>query len=348
MTTLTTRADPIHQTHQDHEDAGPRPQPRPAPRSAPPEPPQGTHPQAPAPNPPPSLRSDFLTLLLHPDYHAELLASILDTPLHKLAGALSAEQARRAIDTAVEVADERLRLIRAEAERAAWARLLDLAANFPTTPRDRETSRKAASHILRILTRPNSSPVADGGGPGAQRRGRGNSAPTTQPPPPPGEDQGERSHPSGPLSESHNPNPSPAPAGEVAERSKAGGGASDLPPPLPPPAGEDRGEGSRPSGPPSKTYNPSPAPAREVAEQSKPKGAASNTPATPPPPKSPDRKGVDGFNPHRATNHPASQHPSPHPDHPQRAHPPDHPHAVNPPGASDQSCHNPCSIPPRM
>ena len=150
------------------------------------------HPAPPAPVPerPVVNHSDLLTHLYDPDNHTLRLCDLHHLSVHQLADELFSDQIIRVLETARRIAELRLTLIRAEAELAAWARLHDLAANFPTTPRDRETARKAASQILRDLrANKKSSPVAErgGGGPEAQRRGRGKDdqdAPDTTTPPP--------------------------------------------------------------------------------------------------------------------------------------------------------------------
>ncbi len=123
---------------------------RPSPASSPPpKPPAPTQSTPPSPPPPQVNRSQLLAHLYDPDFHTLRLCDLHKLSVADLADELHAEQIIHAIEAAQRIVELRLSLIRAEAELAAWARLHDLAANFPTTPRDRETARKAASHILR-------------------------------------------------------------------------------------------------------------------------------------------------------------------------------------------------------
>lgn len=105
-----------------------------------------------APPPGPNL-SRILADLYDPDNHSLRLCDIHKLSVHELADALASEKLERAYRTIERITRIRITLMRAEAEATAWGRLMDIAGNFPVTPREKETARKAAAQILRELKR---------------------------------------------------------------------------------------------------------------------------------------------------------------------------------------------------
>lgn len=89
--------------------------------------------------------------LLSPSMQTHTLCSIHHLYPEELAATLASDELAAALDAVRHVARVRLELIKAEAEIAAWTRLTDLASNFPTNARERETARKAAAQIMRLL-----------------------------------------------------------------------------------------------------------------------------------------------------------------------------------------------------
>lgn len=89
--------------------------------------------------------------LLSPSMQTHTLCSIHHLYPEELATTLASDELAATLDAVRQVARVRLELIKAEAEIAAWTRLTDLASNFPTNARERETARKAAAQIMRLL-----------------------------------------------------------------------------------------------------------------------------------------------------------------------------------------------------
>jgi hypothetical protein len=82
------------------------------------------------------------------------MCDIHQLTIEQLADVVTGEEIEEAARNIRRIAQIRLDIAKAEAEVAAWLRLTDLAGNFPTNPRDRDTSRKAAALILRELKKP--------------------------------------------------------------------------------------------------------------------------------------------------------------------------------------------------
>jgi hypothetical protein len=126
----------------------------------------------------------LLQTLTSPEVSTITLCEIHTLTLAQIAELTGSQTFEDALAAAERIAQFRLRLLKLEAEQLAWARLTDLARRHPVTPREQETSRKAAAQILRETKKPatpESSPVPNGGGAGAQRRRRGKPADTPDP-----------------------------------------------------------------------------------------------------------------------------------------------------------------------
>ncbi len=135
----------------------PRPSTSPfTPRTPIPAPPPAS-PEPPAPN-----LSRVLDDFYDPDRHTLRLCDSHQLSIDELAEIAASDQFERIARNIRRITEIRLEIAKAEAEVAAWFRLMDLAGNFPTNPRDRETSRKAAAQILRELKKPRAPAHAPG------------------------------------------------------------------------------------------------------------------------------------------------------------------------------------------
>lgn len=93
-----------------------------------------------------------------PDLDTIRLCDIANATVRELRELLHTDRADRVIEDTSRIVHRRLEIVRAEAEIAAWSRLLELAASTPFNARERETARKAAAQILRELAKPRAAP----------------------------------------------------------------------------------------------------------------------------------------------------------------------------------------------
>ena len=166
-----------------------------------PRPPASATPPPPAPHsepaPQPPSPSNLLDLIYHPEYHTLRLCDITRQRIDQLLDLVDKPDLIEAVERIERLTQARVRILRAEAEQAAWGRLFELASNYPVGPRQEEISRKAASQILRTLKSP---------------------APTPKPTPPPPDATDPPSPPDSPDTPPDTPPPNPGlPVHRLAE-----------------------------------------------------------------------------------------------------------------------------------
>mgnify|MGYP003633452565 CR=1 FL=1 len=240
MTAQTPTAErPVtHHTTAPWPQARSQPQPQSQPQTTTPPRPAPTHQPRPYPEyheaTPPLIQ--LLQDLLSPGMQTHTLCSIHHLYPNELAAALASDELAAAMESVHRIARTRLELIKAEAEIAAWSRLTDLASNFPTNARERETSRKAAAQIMRLLQseRRASAPAITDDAPPPESGPIAPADPDAAPPP--DARPGSAPNPS--------PNPAPEPAATQLTTQAAARIPAGAPQPSPVPADPPPGDGT--------------------------------------------------------------------------------------------------------